>query len=348
MSSPLIWEGNELYQQKADTFIRKPIDLEDNQLFKKKVFPIKRVIGIFGRDGSDKRASIVAFLKRHLPLDGLVFEVSVRYGETLNAIEDMASFTSGRLNAIFETNAAFPLPQDSSCDQATAALVVEHADILAYEPDNEKTMRFMLKLRSLAEKTEILVILLFDRLLSDPDTVMPTKQYRAALARDIDVCLYMGAPDAEFRTALLREQFAMHVANAEPPIQDVLSEGDYTMLADNTAGATPCQIREFVRRVFDDLTSKYPCVYCREFGAPADAPRKLNMAVLQSHMSTASGSLLILPNNGRTAEAAFEEAIAKSSSVVAAPARTLAKEERPTKNKRSRMMEAEEAQEEKY
>lgn len=299
------------------------------------------MIGIFGRKGTDKRACISSYMAE---LGCTAFSYTIRYGETSHSIREIKQILLDQAASVSIT----PKIPGSMCEYTNGAIIVERADILAYEPDDHETMRFMLDLHEHAKRAEMLVFLLFDRLITDPDTVMATKKYREILDEQITPRLYMGAIHADFRRQLLQEQFEAHITNNNQcedrhPIQNALTEGDYLNLVDqHTVGATPQQIRNFVRCVFDNLTSRHPIAYCQPLGAPADSPRLLNMAVVTSHMSTATGNLHILSVDGMTAENVFSVATGNGTPAGknphAPPAPFMAESfEPPGKKKRSRI-----------
>jgi hypothetical protein len=232
--------------------------------------------------------------------------VAVEFGRASHACESIRLMCEGLLNDV-------SLQPDHH-----HVLLIEHADVLVLEPDNEDTMRFCLyELAQLAKATNGVFVFLFDRVPGGggggggggaPSEGMSFMYRKKFMDQFSNASIYMPPPNSAFRVAHLKHLFGAH-ASATPLVHVQLTDGDYTTLSDlHCVDATPANMRDFVQRIFYDLSSPHPPeIFVKEEEEGVSLSLTITLASLTSppYMTSASGSLRIIAMDPRNADNAF-------------------------------------------
>lgn len=137
-------------------------------------------------------------------------------------------------------------------------VVVDHADRLVYTPDNWAAMERACALRArVAERYGVLLILLFDRLMDESDTLARITPRERELHEQFKEQFdkptgYLTAPDADYRVALFRwcfEDFAAHCRAVQRPVAVAVSDDEYVTLTNFATFTTPDDVRGWCRYV---------------------------------------------------------------------------------------------------
>jgi hypothetical protein len=242
-----VWDGKQRFQDQLRQYVELP--LTRRELFFPVTNPVRWGVAVYGREGHGKRAAVETFLSNlalRFPADSGDLQwttIDVEYARTGNAMECVR-------HAICNAD----------------VIVIDHADVLAFTPDNEKTMLSALSLVKDAEAYGTMVIGLFDRTPAQaPPGCSTTEEYRALFFRSFQATAYFAEPHDAFRQQLWRwfmqhfeRQYAL--ARLEAPegrpfreVQFALRPEDYVVLSMCSAYASPEDIRAFCATIFYDL-----------------------------------------------------------------------------------------------
>lgn len=223
--------------------------------------PIPWVIGFYGRPGMEKM-QVVEKLCLSYGLLSSVTKVDVKLGYVTDALNEIQCTMEAAHSLKVEPpplEEVEPSAPPLGAQGVQHILIVNHADILVYEPDSEKTLLACLDLKKKCEKSGILLIGLFDRLPGETHT-QTTNWIREAhnnFFSQFDTLLYIEAPNEVFRIQLFKyyiEDFVQHYNNTHDiPLKLDIKEDDYTRLALVSTFATPENIITFLRKVFSKI-----------------------------------------------------------------------------------------------
>lgn len=210
--------------------------------------PIPWLNAMFGRGGVEKLKSIEALIAKY-EIDSYDI-IDVKIGDTVTAMNHI----EGAKRVIAAQ------PNDGDTIGPFHLLVIDHADILCYEPDNEASMIASINLKVL-ETYNIMTIALFDRLpgASDPSKITQyAKECQSKFFLQFVTMGYMPCPDADFRIEMFKyvvgEFFAhFHSHSAKCKLNNEMTDHEYTMLADCSTFATGENIKAWLRNVFYDI-----------------------------------------------------------------------------------------------
>ncbi len=250
--------------------------------------PIPWIHAMFGREGVEKLKTIEALINKY-NIDS--FDViSVRLGHTTDALNYMIS----QKRAVqVEEGVIGPVH----------LLVIDHADILCYEPDDEASMLAAIDLKELQTKN-IMLVALFDRLpgYSDPTKITPyAKECQAKFFNQFFTMAYMPAPDADFRIVFIKHimtEFFSHLRDTtKREFTFEMSDNEYTMLADCSTFATKDNIRMWLRNVFYDIIQ--------------NNVTEINFRLFEDHMKKSTDTPHICNYDARQVENEFSTACGK-------------------------------------
>jgi len=207
--------------------------------------PIPWLVALHGRPGMDK-LQVVEMLCKAYGLSSSYTTVVVKIGETMASLNSIKCIAQATKDVGTQQGSTNPLH----------IIVIEHADVLCYEPDTETSLLQSITLGELCESTGVLVVGIFDRLPGDfqGQTSAWAKECHNKFYAQFDTTIYLDAPDASFRAELFKfyiEGFVTHYNKTHTdPITCDLKEEDYVTLADCSTFATPENILFFMRKVF--------------------------------------------------------------------------------------------------
>ena len=208
--------------------------------------PIPYCQAIVGRQGVGKLESIQALLKKANILSTKT--INVEFGKTGQAILDIqTSFGASRERSLREGT-------NSPCH----VLVINHADILCYEPDNEKTLLDAIGIAESAKECNTIVLAICDRATgtggdkSENMTVW-ARTCQTKFFAQFDSVAFAPAPNAEFRIKYMRwaiDAFAEHCKQQGRKLIIDISDNDYKVLEDYTTYATQRHLMFWMQKIF--------------------------------------------------------------------------------------------------
>lgn len=205
--------------------------------------PIPWIQAFFGREGVEK-VKTVELLAEKYKIDSQI--VTVRLGHTIDALNHIIA---AKRSTIVEPGIIGPVH----------LLIVDHADILCYEPDSEQAMLAAIQLSDL-QNSNIMFVGLFDRLpgTGDKSRLTPyAQECQAKFWQQFVNMGYMPSPDAEFRISYMKHilnNFFTHMrVTTKRTFNFNLTDAEYTMLADCSTFATNDNIKVWLRHVFYDI-----------------------------------------------------------------------------------------------
>lgn len=231
-----LWNGNAEFQNDLIAFLAKPF-------IKEPLFELHRCIGVWSREGNDTANVVVRFCKDH--------------GIPVSDPPQKVEFSNSR--AIMDFLVAFREASTPCAEGERYVLVIDNADILAYEPDSEDVMRFFMHIRDYATKLNIQIVFCFDR---PPNWVEPgstQKTFRFYFGSQITASTFLPAPDVQTRDLLFRECAELYEKSSSAvPAEGGhgLSDADFIFLASHSQFATCRQIVEFFKRCV--IAAGYP------------------------------------------------------------------------------------------
>lgn len=265
------WKGDELFMQKFSQRVFEPFV---NPLkFDMELNPIQHTVGILAPPGKMKKEGICALLaEKKMPFDYF----SVKFGFTKNTVRDI-------LQKIQDN--PFPKVQGAG-SFVNFCLVIGHADVLGFEPDNTETMDFALQMRKFARDNNFVFVCLFDRLGVKTDDPVPYRRNFFSQFRDP---LYFPTPNPVVRLSLFEQRMAAFVEKHKGNVEVVFTEADKVYLQNAMAYNTTDEIYAFTSRVFNDAIADTPNPVFRPIEAEGKGPVIINMNVLDCYMFSDSG-----------------------------------------------------------
>lgn len=211
--------------------------------------PLPWVIALYGRPGMEKLEVVRKLCATHGLLPCLT-EVDVKIGCVTDALNTICCVMEAS-KSILEGQTTTPTIQH--------IIVVNHADVLAYEPDSEKTLLACLDFKKKCEESGVILMGLFDRLPGEShgQTSNWVREAHNKFFSQFETNLYIECPNEEFRKSLFKyyiEDFTQHYNKThETPLQTSFSDQDYDRLALISTFATPENILFFLKKVFSKI-----------------------------------------------------------------------------------------------
>ena len=236
MTDEPIWISTSLNAFFTDTISRA---YEHPEMFHDRLAPIPWRAALFGREGVHKAAALTKLCDQH---KYNYLTVDVRIGKTMAALTYMECC----LTEAQKVNAEDTGPH--------TIMIVNHADVLCYEPDNESCMLKALELERFAD-AGVMIVGIFDRIPNDQDPQKTTpwaKECQMQYFRQFQHIGYAACPSSDFRQEYFRWALNAFVVHHAKRTLD-LSEGDYVKLADYSTFATCKNIMSFLRNIFYDI-----------------------------------------------------------------------------------------------
>lgn len=241
MEEEPVWISQQLQRVFEDTIVNV---YERPQLYHPELVPAPWRLSVFGREGVHKFKAFTKLLIQHK----YTFDsVDVKLGHTTAALQYMEC-------ALKEASKETRRPDGGP----NMFFIINHADILCYEPDNDASAMASLTLSRFAEQG-IFLIALFDRIPGDQDPQKITvwaKEFQMQFFRQFQHIGYGACPTSDFRQEYFRysiRKFVGHMIGQQRIITLDLSEGDYIKLADYSTFATIKNIVDFLRNVYNDV-----------------------------------------------------------------------------------------------
>jgi hypothetical protein len=206
--------------------------------------------------------------------------VVIRFGFTTDAIKQIRSTLDSKSGSL-------------------AVLILDHADVLALEPDDVETQRFALELEALAMEHLIFVVGCFDRVLkSAVDTYV--RHFWRPWAVSV---LYLAPPHSTWIAAWLQTQLENYVKNHKE-IRLEISEGEYIVLAQHCVGASYGHLKDWIQKIL---------YYA--YGHLNDGPITKDLLCGVPFMYGGNRGLHIVPVDVRRDESTFSEAVGQGPTV---------------------------------
>ncbi len=254
----------EWFDQSIISTYRRPFQ------FDSRVAPMPFIHAVYGRRGVNKLRLMEHLLKRNEILSYTV--VSVELGHTRDAqlnirciIDSSVEINNNvvkqeellhqheqeRRNGQRGDIARQQFEEQPQQEQPIHMIIVDHMDVMIYEPDDEAARLSTLRLVDAAKDARVILIGLFDRTPGDKENI-------SHVAREVhDVFFskfvtkgFASAPHKTFRIELFKwaiERFRAHLIKSRP-IEVNLDELDYNQLANCSTFATPENVIEFLQR----------------------------------------------------------------------------------------------------
>ncbi len=233
MSLP-IWRGKEEFIAGLDQMVREPF--ERPETFHPELTPIRHLVGVYGRSGM--KSAVKAYC------DSITLPcatIDVEFGATSVATECIDRYV--------QKNA-----QEQRTNRIRFALIIDHADVLAFEPDNEASMMYSLRMGAVAKQNDFLFICLFSRVPTaenTPNLAATTRMFRKVFFDQFgDTRIYLAPPNAAFRVEYFKAAFSTYCELNKITLN--LDDGNYKLLADASSYCTPQNMLCFLQRVFYD------------------------------------------------------------------------------------------------
>lgn len=298
-----IWIPPELDQAFCNTVVQaftKP------HIYHPDYAPIPWLVGFYGRPGMEKK-EVIQKLCQSYGLQSSVTNVDVKLGsvtEALNEIQSIYSASYSVKNNIVDTDL-----QKQNGTIISHIIVVDHADVLAYEPDSEKTLLACLDFKKKCEQSGVLLIALFDRLPGEThgQTSNWVREAHNKFFSQFETLLYIECPNELFRIQLFKyyiEDFVKHYNQTHESstlIRNSILEDDYSRLALVSTFATPENIITFLRKVF----SKIIHMDLNEGGDDSLAQKGLTVDYIEEFTNTQFGAPHICPYDACDANNTF-------------------------------------------
>lgn len=260
-------------------------------LFHPTFAPLPWCLAVVGRQGVHKADAITSLCTQYnFPF----IKIDVVLGYTLDAIVSM----DNTLNQVQELNQS---EHDSKEIGPRSIIILNHADILLFEPDSETVMLKILSLDRF-QKERILVIAILDRTPADPDIAQrPTKPWEKECQHKFFSQFkglgYASCPNGTFRILYFKWAITMFLGHLQASGRNIvvdLSESDYISLADYSTFSTPHNIRLWLRQVFYEFIK-------------ATGEESFNMDILKTFLSHKSGAPHICDYDTRLIEDRFAQ-----------------------------------------
>lgn len=231
------------------------LPLTKPQVYHPELLPIPWCTAVIGRKGLDKCLSVEELLKRH----------GIRSYQILENAENCQTLLED-VQAIFDQVHNMWINMPGKPYAPIHVLVIDNADRLCFEPDNEATAKVALKLAESAKEAHCLLIAICDRLpnpgLYSATTLPPYGGQRmlTQFYNQFHVLLYAPCPDGAFRITYfkwLAERFSTHLReSAGRKLSLAMDDEQFRLFADHSGHATQLNIYQWMQKLFYALISE--------------------------------------------------------------------------------------------
>ena len=229
MSGFPLFLGNDMFREHLRQFIEFPV--KHTHIFDNSYLTIQHTFAVYGREGM-RKAEVVRDFCTSIGVNSYIQPII--YGKTSEICHEMENKFK---------HAAYEAP--SKTRPELEVIIIDHADILAFEPCDEYTVRFSLRLEEFAKSANFLVICCFDRTKTE-DLPNPS---RTAFFRQFPYGTVLSSPeDAEFRIEFYKsvigsfcKQYAFDCA---------LQDADYEELAKCSKWGSIDNMLDYCKEVF--------------------------------------------------------------------------------------------------
>jgi hypothetical protein len=261
------------------------------QRFHPVLAPIPCVLGVHARAGlyaADAIQHLCA--QRNLACE----TYTVQPGKTERALQDISQRAS-----------------DAEDANLQAVLVVDRADLLIHEPDNERALQqAATQLRRWCESSSLLLILVLNcsRAERDPNVAPWLRHARETFYSQLSATAHFPAPDAAFRARWFEWALRAFVVNHLGRTL-TMGPGEYQQLADHATYATIANMLRWMQeRVFTPML----------FEESASA---VDLDYLLERMPNTLGAKHVCGYDARSVEAAYAESVSLVTTALPAPKR---------------------------
>lgn len=236
-----IWISTSLRNFFNDTLVNA---YERPNLYHPELVPAPWRAAVFGREGVHKLKAITKMCTEHKYTFDIV---DVKLGGTTAALRYMEC-------CLEESKKELRRPDGGP----NMFFIINHADILCYEPDNDASAHASLTFNRFAEQG-IFLIALFDRIPGEQDpqkTTVWAKEYQLQFFRQFQHIGFAACPTSDFRQEYFKysiNKFVNHMTEQQRQITLDLSEGDYIKLADYSTFGTIKNMVDYLRNVYNDV-----------------------------------------------------------------------------------------------
>ena len=238
-----LYHGNSQFITALEKFILFP--MQNPAIFDHALVPVRRTLAVYGREGMRKGDVVKDFCSRSA-IDWK--SIDVVFGNTRDA--------AGACNLHFVERCAMERTPKLQ------VLIIDHADILAFEPSDEETMsHFALQLEANATMANLIIVCLFDRHRQDEEP----NAYRSRFFKQFVYGALLTSPPADFRTHFYEQVITAFIAASPGNANSSFKQQHYTLLADKSPDATIDDMMAFCRDVFYNYTFE---AYTREAPEP--------------------------------------------------------------------------------
>ncbi len=239
--------------------------------------PLPWAHALFSREGNQKMRALETIFKR----EGMnaYSKITVQLGGCKKALQEI-TITANMNASIKMENDDSKVENQPQTQAPTYIILVDHADILCYEPDGEESLLECTRLAALAKATNSIIICLFDRLPRDMalDRMSAwAKECHDKFFAQFRSTGFIPAPHATYRLELFKwciDEWIKHLATQRPMICE-LTEPDFTNLVDYAAYDTPLGIIHWMQRVFLNMVERIE-------------QNSINMDFLEGHLTLAN------------------------------------------------------------
>lgn len=236
-----LYHGNSQFISALEKSILFPV--QNPTIFDHALVPVRRTLAVYGREGMRKGDVVKDFCSRH-NIDWK--SIDVVFGATGEAADAFNMHYVER--TVMEQT------------RKLQVIIIDHADILAFEPSDEETMaHFALQLEAKATLANLIVVCLFDRHRQDEEP----NAYRSRFFKQFIYGALLTSPPADFRIKFYEEVIKAFVdsspASPAPPASGgkgggEFTQGHYAMLSDASSDATIDDMLAFCKDVFYNYT----------------------------------------------------------------------------------------------
>lgn len=248
-----LWIPTELDEAFKNTVVKA---FTTPHVYHPKYAPLPWAVGLYGRPGMEKMEVMESLCLRYGLLTS-VTKVDVKLGETGKAL-DMIWCTAAATALVLKEELQF-LPEGEIAPQKVVShiILINHADILCYEPDSEQSLLRSIELKNFCQSKNVLFIAIFDRLPGEThgQTTTWVREATNKFFKQFDAQLYIEPPNEEFRIKLFKyyiEDFVTYY-NDTHKVALPLNIEDYEPLAPISTFATPDNILTFLKNIFSKL-----------------------------------------------------------------------------------------------
>jgi hypothetical protein len=229
-----LYHGNSQFISALEKSILFPV--QNPTVFDHCLVPVRRTLAVYGREGMRKGDVVKDFCSRH----GIDWKsIDVVFGATGEAADAFNMHYAER--TLMEQT------------RKLQVIIIDHADILAFEPSDEETMaHFALQLESKATLANLIVVCLFDRHRQDEEP----NAYRSRFFKQFIYGALLTSPPADFRIKFYEEVITAFVSASAGGGggKGEFTQGHYTMLSDASPDATIDDMLSFCKDVFYNYT----------------------------------------------------------------------------------------------